>query len=65
VEDLSSLFFSELVAHVLQKLGVLGDVLVSNEFTPKKFEDFINKDLQKDFDITAIRILPRPGKSDR
>ncbi len=36
-EDLSSLFCSELVAAAYQRLGLLGDEKLSNEYTPDDF----------------------------
>lgn len=37
VEDLSSLFCSELVAEAYQRMGLLGEETPSNEYTPKDF----------------------------
>jgi len=39
VEDLSSLFCSELVAEAYQRMGLLGEDIPSNEYTPKDFSD--------------------------
>lgn len=36
-EDLSSLFCSELVAAAYKRMGLLGDKLLSNEYTPDDF----------------------------
>lgn len=39
VEDLSSLFCSELVAEAYQRMGLLSEKKPSNEYTPKDFSD--------------------------
>ena len=42
VEDLSSLFCSELVAEAYQRFGLLSDAVPSNEYTPADFSESSN-----------------------
>jgi hypothetical protein len=59
-EDLSSLFCSELVAEVYQKMGLLTEKLPSNEYIPKDFSTEkslsleLGYSLQKEIAIHAL-----------
>lgn len=47
IEDLSSLFCSEMVAEAYQRMGLLAEEPPSNEYTPKDFSDEGELDLLK------------------
>ena len=58
VEDLSSLFCSELIAEAYQRMGLLSDKKPSNEYTPKDFSDegklkLLKGKLQKEVTVHA------------
>lgn len=46
-EDLSSLFCSEMVAEAYQRMGLLGEDMPANEYTPKDFSDAFQLELLK------------------
>jgi hypothetical protein len=57
IEDLSSIFCSELVAEAYQSLGLLDDVKASNEYTPADFSEKRMKNLLGDFYLSEEELI--------